>query len=210
MSGRSLGRGATGLTFCLTLATALATNACAGAVPSRGPAAPSLASEGVAEAQAEGPAPPPATEAPAPATAQSAQASDPETPPPRGYAEAEQGSSAPADPHRTRRIYGYASVAIGGAAAVVAVVTSFMLLHQKSVLDEQCDAQKRCSSAGFGETGAIHQTVPLNTTAWIVAVVGLGAGTVLLVTSQPESGKSTAVTVSPTPGGAAFGLRSTF
>jgi hypothetical protein len=85
-----------------------------------------------------------------------------------------------------------------------------MLLHQKGVLDGQCDAQKRCSTAGIGETGAIHQTVPLNTTAWIVAVIGLGAGTVLLLTSQPESGKSTAVTVSPTPGGAALGLRSTF
>jgi hypothetical protein len=187
--------------LCLTMCSALAGSGCAGGVPAGAPRAPaSAAAEGVTEAQPQ----------PQGDEAQPQPQGDPEVPPPRGYAEAAQGTSRPADPHRVRRIYGYAGIAIGGAAAVVAVVTSFMLLHQKSVLDDQCNAQKQCSTSGIGETGAIHNTIPVNTAAWIVAAVGLGAGTILLLTSQPESGKSTAVTVSPAPGGAALGLRSTF
>jgi hypothetical protein len=188
VSGPSAARSATPLALCV----ALAANACAGGL-SAAPRA-NAAAEGVTEAQ---PQPEGASE--------SAQ-----EPPPSGYAEAVQGTSVPPDPHRVRRIYGYVALAIGAEAAVVAVVTSFMLLHQKSVVDDDCDAQKRCSSVGLGETGAVSQTAPLNTAAWIVAAVGLGAGTILLLTSQPESGKSTAVTVSPSLGGAALGLRSTF
>jgi hypothetical protein len=176
----------------LALCVALAANACAGGL-SVAPRA-NAAAQGVTEAQ-------PQPEG----TKESAQ-----EPPPSGYAEAVRGTSAPPDPHRLRRIYGYVGLAIGAEAAVVAVVTSFMLLHQKSVIDGDCDAQKRCSSVGLAETGAVSQTSPLNTTAWIVAAVGLGAGTLLLLTSQPESGKSTTVTVSPSLGGAALGLRSTF
>lgn len=193
-SGRSLRgeiRGVRSVTP-LALCVALAANACAGGL-SAAPRANAPA-EGVTEAQ-------PQPEG----TSESAQ-----EPPPSGYTEAARGTSAPPDPHRLRRIYGYVGLAIGAEAAVVAGVTSFMLLHQKSVIDDHCDAQKRCSSVGLSETGAVSQTSPLNTTAWIVAAVGLGAGTILLLTSQSESGKSTAVTVSPSPGGAALGLRSTF
>ena len=135
---------------------------------------------------------------------------DAQPPAPAGYAEAVQGTSTPPDPHRVRRIYGYVSLAIGAEAAVIAVVTSFLLLLEKSALVGECDAQKRCSRTSVAETGAIQQTVPWNTTSWIVAVAGLGAGTILLLTSAPESSKSTALTVSPNPGGAALGLRSTF
>ena len=200
MSGARSGRGLTGLATGLAVCVALAGNACAGGMGAReARAAGSAAATVMARHGAEG-----VTEAQPQAQA------DPEIPLPRGYAEAAEGTSTPPDPRRVRRIYGYAGLAIGGAAAVVAVVTSFVLLHQKSVLDDQCNAQKQCSAAGMGETGAIDQTVPLNTTAWIVAVAGLAGGTIFLLTSQPESGKSTAVAVLPAPGGAALGLRSTF
>jgi hypothetical protein len=234
MTGPRAGRAVTGLTLCV----ALAANACASVMPPRG-AEPGLeATRGVAEAQ--GPAPvanaTPASAAPTapvsvPPTAANSEAATPsppieaeatpqsapndQIPPPRDYDEAVKGTSIPADPHRTRRLWAYAGFAIGGAAAGIAVVTSFMLLHQKSVVDQECNAQKQCSSAGIGETGSINETVPLNTTAWIVALVGLGGATILLLTSQPDSdggkpAKSTAVTVAPAPGGASLGLRSTF
>jgi hypothetical protein len=206
----------------------LAANACA-AVP--GPRGARLApSEGVAEPQAQpAPAVTPLTPPPAGTPQDPAAPADPalaptvsppaslpppneakSEPPPAGYDDAARGTSIPADPHRTRRIWGYAAIAIGAEAAVVAGVTSFMLLHQKGVVDDGCDAQKRCSSTGLAETGAVSQTVPVNNVAWTVAAVGLIGGGILLLTSQPESGKSTALTVAPNVGGASLGLRRTF
>jgi hypothetical protein len=120
------------------------------------------------------------------------------------------GSYAHHDSRRTRRTLGWIALAAGAEGAVVAGVTSFMLLHQKKVLDADCNAQKICSSDGMNAAGVINETVPWNTAAWIVAAVGLGGGTILLLTSRSDSGKTTAVTVSPAPAGASFGLRSDF
>jgi hypothetical protein len=194
----------------------MATNACAVAVPrpvsaigvteGQAPATASAASgSAAASLPTEEPTTLPATEAPK---------EQPMPEPPRGYGKAEEGSSIPADPHRTRRIWGYAGIAIGGVALVGAVVSSFMLLHQKGVVNDNCNGASQCNAVGLGETGAIHQTVPFNDATWIVAAVGLIGGGVLLLTSQPESDdashKSTALTVAPAPGGASLGLRSTF
>jgi hypothetical protein len=232
---RSAGRrgwNLTGLVLCL----AMATNACAGAIPPSATAPGTHGAIGVTEGQA--PAPAASTPAPAPsapsaaaAAAASVAASLPteepttlppaETPkeepmpePPRGYDKALEGSSIPADPHRTRRIWGYAGIAIGGAALVGAVVSSFMLLHQKSVVNDNCNGVNQCNATGLAETGTINQTVPFNDATWIVAAVGLIGGGILLLTSQPDSDdashKSTALTVAPAPGGASLGLRSTF
>ena len=85
-----------------------------------------------------------------------------------------------------------------------------MLLHEKSVLDDNCNAQKQCKPAGIDAQGAIRETVPWNTGSWIVAAAGMGAGTVLLLTSRRESGRSTALAVSPSPAGLALDLRSQF
>jgi hypothetical protein len=111
---------------------------------------------------------------------------------------------------QTRRTLGWIGIAIGVEAAAVAVATSFMLLHEKNVLDDNCDAQKACSAPGLNSKAVIQETVPWNTTSWIVAAVGLGGGTILLLTNQTDSGKTTAVTVSPTLAGASFGVRSSF
>lgn len=148
--------------------------------------------EGVAEEQAADP------------TAPTAVAGRPER------AESTETPSAQRDPHRTRRILGWISLAVGAEAAVIAVTTSFMLLHEKSVLNDNCDAHKQCSAAGLDAAGAITETVPWNTGSWIVAAAGVGIGTVILLTSRSDSGKDTALSVSPTPRGATLGLRSQF
>jgi hypothetical protein len=107
-------------------------------------------------------------------------------------------------------VFGWASLAIGAEAAIIAVVTSGMLEHQKSIRDDGCNAQKVCTTEGFDAVGTIHTLIPVNTTSWFVAVAGLGAGAVLLFTSRPESEPHTAVTLSPTPSGVGLGVRSTF
>jgi hypothetical protein len=224
-------RGWTGLVLCM----AVATNACAGAVrvaprdalgvtegqaPSPAGSAQAASPAGSAAQAGVAVAPPAAATSAPPADepmtlpAATPPSTEPMPQPPAGYDKALEGSGGAPDPHRTRRIWGYAGIAIGGAAAVLAGVTSFMLIHQKSVLDDNCNAQKLCNATGLAETGAVVQTVPINNVAWVVAAVGLIGGGIVLLTSQPESskdsGKSTALTVAPNAGGASVGLRSTF
>lgn len=114
------------------------------------------------------------------------------------------------DGRATRRTLGWVSLALGAEAAVAAIVTSGMLVHEKSVLDAQCDAQKQCSSAGVDAAGAISTLTPWNTGTWIMTAVGLGAGTALLLTSRPDAPAGTAITLSPEGSGAGLGLRSRF
>jgi len=104
-------------------------------------------------------------------------------------------------------------IGIGAPAAAVAAVTSFMLLHEKSVRDDECNAQKVCSSNGYDQVTAIDANRTWNTVAWIVAAAGLGGGTILVLTSQKHDAApatTTGLTVTPAPAGATFGLRSTF
>jgi hypothetical protein len=105
---------------------------------------------------------------------------------------------------------GWVSLAVGAEAAVAAIVTSGMLVHEKSVLDGQCNAQKLCSSAGVDAAGAISSITPWNTGTWIAAAVGLGAGAALLLTSNPDAPGSTAITLTPEGSGPGLGLRSRF
>ena len=92
------------------------------------------------------------------------QASDPEAPGSARSDTADRYASDRArDPRRLRRTVGWISLAIGAEAAVVAVATSVMLLHQKSVVDSACDAKNRCSPSGLDATASIHETVPWNT-----------------------------------------------
>jgi hypothetical protein len=120
------------------------------------------------------------------------------------------GSDPGRDPHRMRRLLGWVSLTIGAEAAVIAVATSILIEHQKSLRNDDCNAQKVCSAEGFGAVGTIHTIVPWNTATWFVAAAGLGAGTVLLITSPSETGNRTAITLSPGPSGLGLGVRSTF
>jgi hypothetical protein len=109
-----------------------------------------------------------------------------------------------------RRVLGWISLSIGAEAAIIAVVTTGMIEHQKSIRDDNCNAQKVCNTDGFNAAGTISTIVPWNTAAYFVAAAGLGVGTVLVLISPPGSEKSTAITVSPASSGMQLGVRSTF
>jgi hypothetical protein len=207
MGGKAWGRKMVGL----VAAIALAAGCSRPVLPARD--ATTAPAPGVAEPQAaEAPAAPAtsATEAPAaPATS----AGDASTPPYQAgtpEASAAEGTNTRRDPHRTRRVVGWISLAIGAEAAVIATVTSILIEHQKSLRDDNCNAQKVCNAEGFGAVGTISTLIPWNTTTWFVAAAGLGLGTVLLLVSQPESEKQTAITVSPVSSGLGLGVRTTF
>ncbi len=218
------GRKIVGLSAAIALAAgctrpAMPARDTAGAVTPPGVTAsqPSDAPAPAVTGTAAAPAPPPAgtVETPTAGTAEAPTAGTAEAPAPPPAADAAEASAAEGsnirrDPHRTRRVVGWVSLTIGAEAAVVALVTSLLIEHQKSVRDDNCNAQKVCNPDGFGAVGTISTIIPWNTATWIVAAGGLGAGAILLLVSQPESEKQVAVTVSPVSSGLALGLRSTF
>ena len=107
------------------------------------------------------------------------------------------------------RTLAWASVSVGAVAAIVAIGTSELLLYQKGVRDDNCDAQKVCTPRGLAASETIHTLVPWNTGSWIAAAVGLGAGVGLWFASRGDR-QQTAIGVSPSPSGLAIGVRSTF
>jgi hypothetical protein len=85
-----------------------------------------------------------------------------------------------------------------------------MLLHEKAVRDEECNAQKLCSQRGLDANGSIATVVGWNTAAWIVMAAGLGAGAYLLFTNRPDSKPSATIAVAPNPKGIEIGLHGAF
>jgi hypothetical protein len=115
-------------------------------------------------------------------------------------------------PHaaNTARTIGWISIAIGAEAAITAVVTSAMALHEKGVRDDNCNAAKVCSQTGIDANVTLGTLFGWNTASWIVGVAGLGVGTVLVLTSRPIKNDQVALTVGPTSGGAAVALTGQF
>jgi hypothetical protein len=111
---------------------------------------------------------------------------------------------------RTIRTLAWVSLAIGGEAAVAAIATSFMVLHQKSVRDDNCNAQKVCNATGLAANDTLGTIVPWNTASWIVAAASVGIGAGLWFASREDSAPRTAVTVSPTRAGLVLGVWRTF
>jgi hypothetical protein len=193
MRGDASGR-IVGLSVALVLTSACTRSAMPAREASAAPPRGTMAAEGAAEVQAG--------DATAPATAP--------TPPAATQRPASDGSEPGRDPHQMRRVLGWVSLSVGAEAAVVAVVTSVIIEHQKSIRDDGCNAQKVCNLNGFNAANTISTITPWNTATWFVAAAGLGAGTVLLLISQPRSEQRTAITLSPESSGLQLGLRSTF
>jgi hypothetical protein len=171
--------------------------ACATRAPGARAASPASATE-VAHPLLADAAPAPATE-PAP-QAQPAPQAEP-------TAQTETAHRRSGGPGRT---LGWVSIAVGGEAAVLAIVTSFMMLHDKDVRDAGCNAAKVCTPDAYSANGALDSLGPWNAAAYAVAAVGLGAGVILLATSSRDRERSTSLVVAPNGSGAGLGLRGAF
>jgi hypothetical protein len=178
----------------LAAAIVLAVTGCNGAsAPPRDASSARVLADGVAESQPADTAPPAAATAGETADDSSAYGSNPRR-----------------DPHVMRRVLGWISLSIGVEAAALAGVTSGLIVHQKGVRDDNCNAQKVCNAAGFAAVNTIDSIVPWNTATWVVAAAGLGVGAALVIVSPPESTRRTAITLSPNSAGLDLGVRSTF
>jgi hypothetical protein len=110
--------------------------------------------------------------------------------------------SAGSNPKRTLGfvIGGVGVVGVGGA-----IASGLMLNSKRATVEDECDADKRCTSDGLDAAEAGKRLLVINTAAWGVGVVGLGVGTALVLTrsNRPERARSqTALTLEPTLGGA--------
>jgi hypothetical protein len=118
--------------------------------------------------------------------------------------------TAPSHGHDTR-VLGWALGGVGVAGLGVGAVFGAMALGKKHVTDEQCnDTTKVCSQEGkdAASTGATFATV--STVGWVVGVLGVGAGTYFLLTSDSKSGSETALATDVYAGGGGLRLRRTF
>jgi hypothetical protein len=122
----------------------------------------------------------------------------------------EQPPPAPRKHGGSGQALGLVSLSIGGAAGVVAVVTSIMMLHDKSVRDDGCNAQKVCTPDAYSANQKLADLGGWNAGAYAVAGVGLVAGTVLVIAFPGGRGSSTAVVVAPNAAGAGLALWSAF
>jgi hypothetical protein len=99
---------------------------------------------------------------------------------------------------------------VGAGAGIFAIITSFMMLHDKSVRDAGCNAQKVCTSDALSANQTLANLGGWNAGAYAVAGVGLVAGAILVIAFPGERSKSTAVVVAPNGMGAGLSLRSAF
>jgi hypothetical protein len=122
----------------------------------------------------------------------------------------------PAKRSRNLRNAGWASIAIGGSAAVFAIGSSIIMLHDASNRSAGCNAAKECTSAGLGANAAVGNNVVTNVALWTLAVTGLGIGTFFVLTNpkvRTETGEKTGNTgigVAPNGSGASLVLRGSF
>jgi hypothetical protein len=131
-------------------------------------------------------------------------------PPQHAPSTSESAPSSASSSSRSAHTYGWVSVGVGAEGAVAALVTSVMILHDKSVRDANCGTEKICSAAGLDANQDIGLLEGWNTGAWIVAAAGLGIGAYLILTEPADGGKRTALAIGAIGSGTGLGLRSSF
>jgi hypothetical protein len=98
-----------------------------------------------------------------------------------------QPASETGDSNKTTRYAGWIVFAVGAQSAILATATSLLMLHENSVRNEDCNAQKVCSSDGLQANGKLSEAGAFNAATWIVAAAGLGVGAYLVLTNPPTS-----------------------
>jgi hypothetical protein len=114
------------------------------------------------------------------------------------------------DSNKTVRYAGWIVVAVGAQAAIFAVATSFLMLHENSERSSDCNAQKICTADGIDANTKLGETSAFNAVSWVVAAAGIGVGTYLVLTNPPsaDGSKPSSASSKPSPS-AAIGVGST-
>jgi hypothetical protein len=89
-----------------------------------------------------------------------------------------------------RRTIAYMLGGVGVAGIATGLVTGAMLMSHRNTVDGHCQPDGSCDATGADAAASGKRLVPINTVAWVVGAVGLGAGTWLYLTSTPSGGTS--------------------
>jgi hypothetical protein len=123
------------------------------------------------------------------------------------------GARQESDDHRvarqTHRALGWVALSVGAEAAVVATITSFIMLHQNSLRGDGCDG-KVCSAGGLAANETLRNLQWWNAGAWTVAALGVGVGAIVLWTSPTDAALHAEVAVAPAGSGSGLLLRGAF
>jgi len=87
----------------------------------------------------------------------------------------------PANDGSAQRTWGWLSLGVGGAGLATGIVAGFIMLDEKSSLDSVCTPT--CPAESEGDLAAFRSSRTVSLIGYGVGIVGLGAGTVLLLTA---------------------------
>jgi hypothetical protein len=128
-------------------------------------------------------------------------------------ASAQPRTSAPSPPRMaTARTLGWISVGVAIAGIALAGASGFVLIHDKSTVDDpnHCNARRECDSAGLAAAASARTWLVVNTASWVTSLVGVAAGAYLLISSAPGPGPRVEVDLVPLAGGAEVAARGRF
>jgi hypothetical protein len=108
---------------------------------------------------------------------------------PKGESKTE-GTKVTAGGDATKRTLGWVSLGVGAAGLALAGISGLVLIGEKSTVDSGCQGKTNCNADALSAISANKTWVPINTVAWIVGAVGVGAGVFLLVTSKSDPAAS--------------------
>jgi hypothetical protein len=103
-----------------------------------------------------------------------------------------------------RRIAGYSALGVGAAGVVVAAATGGAVLHSRRVVEDHCDADRRCDATGAAAARRGEALLIPNAVAWGAAAAGGVVGTVLVLTAPEREAVELGAKLGPT-GGAVVG-----
>jgi hypothetical protein len=92
---------------------------------------------------------------------------------------------------------GYVIGGIGVAGFITGAVAGALTLQKKGVVNENCDAEKRCNQTGLDAADAGKTLGVVTTIGLITGAVGVGAGTYLILSAgSSESPRAASVALS--------------
>jgi hypothetical protein len=95
------------------------------------------------------------------------------------------------------RTLGWVLGGVGVAGIAVGAVTGVMVLDKKSVVDENCDAEKRCNADGADAAESGQTLGTISGVSFAVGAVALAAGAYFVLSSDTEQRPAAALAIGP-------------
>ena len=96
-------------------------------------------------------------------------------------------TEAPPAPSAGKRTAGYVVLGVGAAGVAVGAVFGLLALSKKSDADASCQGRVDCPRDGYDANNAAHTDATISTIAFGVALVAIGVGTYLFLTSRTKA-----------------------